>query len=65
MDPKTHDNDGRFFVLRDGEEIDYDEIPYSKYRTISILFVAYTQEIESPSVCSCTKAEDVFFKTDF
>ena len=46
MDPKTNDEDGRFIVLRDGDEIDYDEIPYPKYRKISIHFVADTQEIE-------------------
>ena len=46
IDPKTNDRDDRFFILRDGEEIDYDEIPYSKYRKISIPFVADTQEIE-------------------
>ena len=48
IDPKTNDNDkdDRFFVLRDGVEIDYDEIPYPKYRKISLPFSADTQEIE-------------------
>lgn len=46
MDPKTNDEDRRFVVLRDGEQIDYDEIPYQDHRRLSMLFTPHTDEIE-------------------
>ena len=46
LDPKTNDDDGRFFVLRDGEEIDYEEIPYQDYRRLSMSFSPNTDKIE-------------------
>ena len=46
LDPKTNGEDGRFFILRDGEEIDYDEIPYTDYRRLSMTFSHDTDEIE-------------------
>ena len=46
LDPKTNDKDSRFFVLRDGEEINYEEIPYRDYRKLSMSFPHNTNEIE-------------------
>ena len=46
LDPKTNGKDSRFFVLRDGEEIDYDEIPYPDYRKLSMSFTSNTDKIE-------------------
>ncbi len=46
LDPKTDDGDGRFFVLRDGDEIDYEEIPYQDYRRLLMSFPHDTREIE-------------------
>ena len=46
LDPKTNDKDSRFFVLRDGEEINYEEIPYKDYRKLSMSFPHNTNEIE-------------------
>lgn len=46
LDPKTNGKDSRFFILRDGDEIDYDEIPYQDYRKISMSFSPDTDKIE-------------------
>ncbi len=46
LDPKTDDKDSRFFILRDGDEIDYDEIPYKDYRKLSMSFSPNTDKIE-------------------
>ncbi|MGY5148047.1 MAG: hypothetical protein ACW9W4_08620 [Candidatus Nitrosopumilus sp. bin_7KS] len=46
LDPKTDGKDSQFFILRDGDEIDYDEIPYQDYRKISMSFSPDTDKIE-------------------
>ena len=46
LDPKADGKDNRFFILRDGDEIDYDEIPYNDYRKISMSFSPDTDKIE-------------------
>ncbi|QMU55216.1 MAG: hypothetical protein GKS07_10175 [Nitrosopumilus sp.] len=46
LDPKTNGKDSRFFVLRDGEEIDYEEIPYKDHRKLSMTFPHNTNEVE-------------------
>ena len=46
LDPKTDGEDDVFFVLRDGDEIDYEEIPYSDYRKLSMSFPPDTDQIE-------------------
>ena len=46
LDPKTNGEDSRFFILRDGEEIDYDEIPYKDHRKLSISYSPTTERIE-------------------
>ena len=46
LDPKTNGKDSQFFILRDGDEIDYDEIPYQDYRKLSMLFPPNTDKIE-------------------
>ena len=46
LDTKTNGKDSRFVVLRDGEQIDYDEVPYSDHRRLSMSFPPDTSEIE-------------------
>lgn len=46
LNPKINDKDDQFFVLRDGQEIEYGEIPYAKHREISMSFSSDTEEIE-------------------
>lgn len=46
LDPKTDGEDSRFSILRDGDEIDYDEIPYKDHRKLSISFPPTTEKIE-------------------
>ncbi len=46
IDAKTGDQDDTFFVLVDGEEVDFEEITTSTDRTLTIQFPAGAEEIE-------------------
>ena len=46
IDAKIGDADDDFFVLVDGEEVDFDETTTSKDRTLTIMFPAGAEEIE-------------------
>ena len=46
IDAKMGDNDDDFFVLVDGEEVDFDETATATDRTLSIDFLAGAEEIE-------------------
>ena len=46
LDASINDGDDEFFVLVDGEEVDFEEIKTSADRTITIEFLAGTEQIE-------------------
>ena len=46
LDATINDNDDEFFVLVDGEEVDFEEITTSTDRTLTIEFLAGTEQIE-------------------
>jgi len=46
LDAITNNEDDQFFVLVDGEEVDFEEIATSTERTLTINFLAGTEEIE-------------------
>ena len=46
IDAKAEQNDDDFFVLLNGEEINYDETVTPTDRTLTILFQSNTEEIE-------------------
>jgi predicted secreted protein with PEFG-CTERM motif len=46
LDATINNGDDQFFVLVDGEEVDFDEITTSTDRTLTINFLAGTEEIE-------------------
>ncbi|PIN95332.1 MAG: copper-binding protein, partial [Nitrosopumilus sp. CG10_big_fil_rev_8_21_14_0_10_33_7] len=46
IDAKMGDQDDTFFVLVDGEEVDFEETTTSTDRTLTILFPAGAEEIE-------------------
>ena len=46
LDAIIHEGDDEFFVLVDGEEVDFEEITTSKDRTLTIEFNAGTEQIE-------------------
>ncbi|MDH3361780.1 MAG: PEFG-CTERM sorting domain-containing protein [Nitrosopumilus sp.] len=46
LDAKMNNNDDEFFVLVDGEEVNYDESVTKTHRTLSVSFPAGTDEIE-------------------
>ena len=46
LDASINDGDDEFFVLVDGEEVDFEEIKTSVDRTLTIDFLAGTEQIE-------------------
>ena len=46
LDATINDNDDEFFVLVDGEEVDFEEITTSTDRTLTIEFLAGSEQIE-------------------
>jgi len=46
LDSTINDNDDEFFVLVDGEEVDFEEITTSTDRTLTIEFLAGSEQIE-------------------
>ena len=46
LDASINDDDDEFFVLVDGEEVDFEEITTSVNRTLTIEFLAGTEQIE-------------------
>ncbi|MCH1519864.1 MAG: PEFG-CTERM sorting domain-containing protein, partial [Nitrosopumilus sp.] len=46
LDASINDDDDEFFVLVDGEEVDFEEITTSVNRTLAIEFLAGTEQIE-------------------
>ena len=46
LDASINDGDDEFFVLVDGEEVDFEEIKTSEDRTLTIDFLAGTEQIE-------------------
>jgi predicted secreted protein with PEFG-CTERM motif len=46
LDATINNGDDEFFVLVDGEEVNFDEITTSTDRTLTINFLAGTEEIE-------------------
>ena len=46
LDATIKDEDDQFFVLVDGEEVDFEEIVTSTHRTLTINFLSGTEEIE-------------------